>query len=155
MLELCRYYCIKFHQKGDSLKIILHKNSYPCDLVIKCITEFLNKLLAPKKNMAVAQPYLGKLSLLILKRINCIIKSKLPNGNLRFVYQTTCKISNFFTFKHMSSFLRPIIAHEFRFGGCTTYYRKTKRYFKFRASEHPKTIQMSEFGNFRTHWKKS
>ena len=39
---------MKFHHKIDKLKGILYKNSYPRDLVDKCIKEFLDKILAPK-----------------------------------------------------------------------------------------------------------
>ena len=64
---------IKFHHEIDKLKSILYKNSYPRDLVDKCIKEFLDKILAPKpvvsavpkKNLVIALPYLGKLSLQI------------------------------------------------------------------------------------------
>ena len=62
---------IKFHHEIDKLKSILHKNSYPRDLVDKCIKELLHKILAPKpvvstvskKDPVIALPYLGKLSL--------------------------------------------------------------------------------------------
>ena len=95
---------IKFHHEIDKLKSILYKNSYPRDLVDKCIKEFLDKILAPKpavstvpkKNLVIGLPYLGKLSLQIRTRINHIMKNKLSYCNIRFVFQTKCKISNFF-----------------------------------------------------------
>ena len=76
----------KFHHKIDKWKSILYKNSYPRDLVDKCIKKFLDKILAPKpivstvpkKNLAIALPYWDKLSLQIRTRINCIMKNKLP-----------------------------------------------------------------------------
>ena len=101
---------IKFHHEIDKLKSVLYKNSYPRDLVDKCIKEFLDKILAPKpvastvpkKNLVIGLPYLGKLSLQIRTRTNGIMKNKLPYCNIRFVFQTKCKISNFFTFKDKS-----------------------------------------------------
>ena len=48
----------------------------------------------PKKDLVIALPYLGKLSLQIRTRINRIIKNKLPYCNIRFV--SKCKISKFF-----------------------------------------------------------
>ena len=56
---------IKFHHEIDKLKSILYKNSYPRDLVDKCIKEFLDKILAPKtvvstvskKDLVIALPY--------------------------------------------------------------------------------------------------
>ena len=136
----------KFHHEIDKLKSILYKNSYPCDLVDKCIKEFLDKILAPKpvvstvpkKNLVIGLPYLGKLSLQIRTRINHIMKNKLPYCNIRFVFQTKCKISNFFTFKDkIPSFLRSGIVYKFQCGSCNaTYYGKTKRHFKVRMCEH-------------------
>ena len=137
---------IKFHHEIDKLKSILYKNSYPRDLVDKCIKEFLDKILAPKplvstvpkKNLVIGLPYLGKLSLQICLRINCIMKNKLPYCNIRFVFQTKCKISNFFTFKDkIPSFLRSGIVYKFQCGSCNaTYYGKTKRHLKVRMCEH-------------------
>ena len=98
---------IKFHHQIDKLKSILYKNSYTCDLVDKCIKELLDKILAPKpvvstvtkKNLVIALPFLGKFSLQTRTRINRIMKNKLPYCNIRFVFQTKCRISKFFTFK--------------------------------------------------------
>ena len=137
---------IKFHHEIDKLKSILCKNSYPRDLVDKSIKEFLDKILAPKrvvstvpkKNLVIALPYLVKLSLEIRTSINRIMKNKLPYCNIRFVFQTKCKISNFFTFKDkISLFLRSGIVYKFQCGSCNaTCYGKTKRHFKVRMCEH-------------------
>ena len=77
----------KFHHEIDKLKIILYKN-----LVGKSIKEFLDKILAPKlvvsavpkKNLVIALPYLGKLSLQIRTKINRIMKNTviLPYCNM-------------------------------------------------------------------------
>ena len=110
LLFRCFSFCsdfIKFHHEIDKLKSMLYKNSYPRGLVEKCIKELLDKILAPKpvvsavpkRNLVIAVPYLGKLPLQIRTRINCIMKNKLPYCNIRFVFQTKWKISNFFTFK--------------------------------------------------------
>ena len=115
-------------------------------MVDKCIKEFLDKIVAPKpvastvpkKNLVKALPYLGKFSLQIRTRINCIMKTKLPFCNIRFVFQTKCKISNFYTFKDkIPSFLRSGIVYKFQCGSCNAiYYVKTKRHFKVRMCEH-------------------
>ena len=39
---------IKLHHEIDKLKSILYKNSYPRDLIDKCIQEFLDKILTTK-----------------------------------------------------------------------------------------------------------
>ena len=131
---------IKFHHEVDKLKSILCKNSYPRDLIDKCIKKFLDKILTPKpvvstvpkKNLIIILPYLSKLSLQIRTRINRVMKNKLPYYNVQFVFQTKCKISNFFTFKDkIPSVLRSGIVYKFQCGSCNaTYYGKTKRYFK-------------------------
>ena len=137
---------IKFHHEIDKLKSILYKNSYPRDLIDKCIKEFLDKILTPKpvvstvpkKQLIITLPYLGKLSLQIRTRINRIMKNKLPYCNIQFVFQTKCKISNFFTFKDkIPLVLRSGIVYKFQCGSChATYYGKTKRHFKVRMCEH-------------------
>ena len=65
------------------------------------------------------------------------MKNKFSYCNIRFAFQTKCKISNFFAFNDkIPSFLRPGIVHKFQCGGKTTYYGKTKRYFEVRMCEH-------------------
>ena len=123
---------IKFHHEIDKLKSILYKSSYPRDLVDKCIKEFLDKILAPKpvvstvpkKDLVIALPYLGKLSLQTHKRI----RSKLSYCKIRLLLQSKCKVSNFYTSKDkIPLFLRSGIVYKFQCGGCiATYYGKTK-----------------------------
>ena len=147
---------IKFHHEIDKLKSILYKNSYPRDLIDKCIKEFLDKTLipkpvvstVPKKDLIIALPYLGKLSFQIRTRINRIMKNKLSYCNVQFVFQTKSKISNFCTFKYkIPSVLRSGIVYKFQCGSCSaTSYGKTKRHFK---------VRMCELENFCTHWEKS
>ena len=135
-----------------SIKKRVYKNSYPRDLIDKWIKEFLGKMLAPKsvvstkpvvstvpeKDLLIVLPYLGKLSLQICRRINGIMKNKLPYCNVRFVLEIKCKISTFFTFKDkIPSFLPSGIVYNFQCGSCNAiYYGKTKRHFKVRMCEH-------------------
>ena len=136
---------VKFHHEIDILKGILYKNSYPRGFVDKCIKEFLDRVLTrkvvvstvPKKDLMIVLPYLGKLSLQIRTRINRVIRNKLLHCNLRIVFQTKCKLINFFTFKDkIPVFLRSGIVYKFKCGGCNaTYYGKTKRHFKIRMCE--------------------
>ena len=115
-------------------------------MIDKCIKEFLDKILAPKpvvstvpkKDLLIDLPYLGTLSLQIRTRINRIMKSKLPYCNVRFVFETKCKISNFFTFKVKTPLFLPSgIVYKFQCGSCNaTYYGKTKLHFKVKICEH-------------------
>ena len=77
------------------------------------------------------------MSLQIRTRINRIMKNKLPYCNVQFVFQTKCKISNFFTFKDkIPLVLRSGIVYKFQCGSCNaTYYGKTKRHIKVRMCE--------------------
>ena len=127
------------------MESILYKNSYPGDLVDKCIKKIRESINAesclstvPKKDLMIVLPYLGKLSLQIRTRINRVMKNKLPHCNFRIVFQSKCKLINFFTFKDkIPIFLRSGIVYKFKCGGCNaTYYGKTKCHFKVRMCEH-------------------
>ena len=82
--------------------------------------------------------YFSKLSLQVCTRINRVIKNKLPHCNFRIVFQTKCKLINFFTFKDkIPVFLRSGIVYKFKCSGCNaTYYVKTQRHLKVRICEH-------------------
>ena len=55
--------------------------------------------IVPKKELMKVLPYLGKFSLQIRTRIYCVMKNKLPHSNFQIVFQSKCKLINFFTFK--------------------------------------------------------
>ena len=137
---------IKFHYEIDIFKSILYNKCYPCDLVDKCIEDVLGKILAPKtvasrvpkKDLVITLTYLGKLSLQICTRINHILKNNLPYCNIRFAFQSKCKMSKFFTFEdRIPWFIRSGIVNKFQCGGSNaTYYGKTKRHFRVRMCKH-------------------
>ena len=143
------------------LKSIWYKNSYPRDFVDKCIKKFLDRVLTqkvvvttvPKKDLMIILPYLGKLSLQIRTRINGAMKNKLPHSNFRIVFQSKCKLINFFTFKDkIPIFLRSGIVYKFKCGGCNAnYYGKTKCHFKVRMCEH---LGVSALTGKRVKWDK-
>ena len=83
-------------------------------------------------------PYLGKSFLQICTRIDRVMKDKLSYCNLQLVFQTKCKLFNFFTFKDKNIILlRSDIVYKFKCGGCNaTYYGKTQYHFKTRIREH-------------------
>ena len=134
MLFRCFNLCsdiAKFHHEINILKGILYKNSYPRDFVDKCIKEFLDRVLTrkvvvstvPKKALMIVLPYLVKRSFQIHTRINRVMRNKLPHCNLRIVFQTKCKLINFFTFKDkIPVFLRSGIFNKFKCGGCNATY---------------------------------
>ena len=140
-LNLCSDF-VNFHHEINILKGILYKNSYPRDFVDRCIKEFLDRVLTrkvvvstlPKKDLMIVLPYLGKLSLQIRTRINRVMRNKLPHCNLQIVFQTKCKLINFFTFKDkILVFLRSGIVYKLKCGAYNAiFYGKTKRHFKAR-----------------------
>ena len=88
-------------------------------LVYKILTPKPVVSTVPKKDLIIALPYLGKLSLQVRTRISRIMKNKLRYCNVQFVFQTKCKISNFFTFKDkIPSVLRSGIVDKFQWGSC-------------------------------------
>ena len=112
-----------------------------CHLVDKCIKKFFRQTLglqalvstATEKDLVIALPDLSILSLQICTRSNLIMKQKLLYCNVWFVFQTRCKISNFFVFKNrILSFIRSAIVYKFQCGGCNANYydNKSKRNFK-------------------------
>ena len=119
----------------------MYKSSYPRDFVDKRIKKSLDKALTqkdvvstvPEKNLMIVRPYLGKLSLQICTRINCVMKNKLPHCNFRIAFQSKCKLIKY----EIHVFLCSGIDCIFKCSGCnTTYYGKTKHHFKFRMCEH-------------------
>ena len=66
------------------------------------------------------------------------MENKLPHCNFRIVFQSKCKLIDFFTFKDkIPIFLRFGIVCKCKCGGCNaTYYGKAKRHFKVRIWEH-------------------
>ena len=136
---------VKFYHEIKILESILYKNSYPHDLVDKCIKKILVRVLmqkivastVPKKDLMIVLPYLGKLLLQIRTRIDRVIKSKLPHCNFWIAFRSKCKFINFITFQDkIPIFLRSGIVYQFKCGGCNaTLYGKTKRYFKERMCE--------------------
>ena len=92
----------------------------------------------PKKSLMTVLPYLGQLLLQIRTRTNCVMRNKLPHCNLQIVFQTKCKLINFFTFKDkIPVFLHSGIVYKCKCGGYNgTYYSKTKQHFKVRMCEH-------------------
>ena len=89
----------------------------------------------PKKNLVIALPYLGKLSLQIRKKINHIMENKPLYCIIRFVFPTKCKISNFLHLK--TKFHRSYVLALFtNFSVVATHYAKTKHHFNVRMHEH-------------------
>jgi len=136
----------KFHQEVVILKEFLKLNSFPERIIDYNIKKFLNNIFTPKKVQLTAEkkpvlvvlPFLGKISLEIKKRIYRCIKKNIPYCKPVFAFQSKNRLSNIFRFKDtFSKDLQSHIVYKFQCGICNdTYYGKTERHFKVRASEH-------------------
>ena len=136
----------RFHTETQRLRNILLKNGYPTSLLDNCIKFFLNKmytakevvLTVEKRDVLIVLPYLGFSSLQVRTRLEKVFKKCLPCCKLRVVFKSSVRISNFFKFKDRpSKGLRSNVVYKFLCGNCNvTYYGKTIRHLKVRASEH-------------------
>ena len=92
----------------------------------------------PKKDLVIAPPYLGMLSLQICTRINCIMKNKLPYCNICLFSRLNAKLVTYLHFKTtLYCFLCSGIVYNFQCGGWNaTYYDKNKHHFTVRMCEH-------------------
>ena len=143
--QLCSNYN-KFHLELEKVKNIFKKNGYPISFIDRCIKTFLDKLHTPKivvttvekKNLLIVLPYLGFISDQIRTKLFKIISKNLPCCKLNIVFKTSCRLSNYFSYKD-----RPCkdlisgIVYKFSCGCCNaSYIGQTKRHFKVRMSEH-------------------
>ena len=136
----------KFHSELDKLKIVLSKNNYPIDLIDNCVKLFLDKMhkLRPvvatveKKELMIVLPFLGSNSLSIRTRLQNNLKKTLPFCKIKVIFTSNVRLSSFFSFKDkMPKCLISNIVYKFKCGCCNaSYYGKTYRHFKTRASEH-------------------
>ena len=91
-----------------------------------------------EREVRIVLPYLGFLSLQVRTRLEKVFRKCLPCCNLRVIFKSSTRISNFFKFKDRpSKGLRSNVVYKFLCGNCNvTYYGKTIRHLKQRASEH-------------------
>ena len=136
----------RFHTEVSHLKDILKKNAFPIKLVDNCIKTFLNKkflhtpvaLAVEKKELFIALPYLGNLSLAIRTPFQNSINENLPFCKIKVIFKSTTCLSNFFRFKDTVPFnLRPNVVYKFSCGRSNaTYYGETCRHLSISVGEH-------------------
>ena len=125
----------RFHTEVDHLKEILRKNAFPIKLVDNCIKTVLNKtflhtpvaLTVEKKELFIALPYLGNLSIAIRPCLQNSINKNLPLCKIKVIFKSTKRLSKFFHFKDKVPFsLQPNVVYKFSCDRCNaTYYGKT------------------------------
>ena len=101
-----------FHAEVSHLKDVLRKNVIAIKLVDNCIETFLNKkflhtpvaLTVEKKELFIALPYLGNLSLAIRTRLQNSVNKNLSFCKIKVISKSTTRLSIFFRFKNKVSF---------------------------------------------------
>ena len=82
------------------MKSIFHNISYPVDLIDQCINRSSPPLLTVKKReVTIVLPYLGKLSLQMVKRLQRTLAKHLSNCNLRVIFKVQRRLQQCFRFK--------------------------------------------------------
>ena len=144
----------RFHTEVSHLKESLRKNAFPIKLVESCIKTFLNKkflhtpvaLTVEKKELFIALPHLGNLSLVIRTCLQNSINKNLPFCKIKVVFKSTACLSKFFRFKDKVPFnLRSNVVYKFLCGRCNaTYYGETCRHLNIRVGEHSGVSSLPE-----------
>ena len=151
----------KFHEEVN-YQDVLQKNSFPTNLVDKCIKIFLNKQFSQKilehtvskKELFIVLPYLGMPSLSLKTRWQKSINSNFSFCKIKVIFKSSKRLANFFRFKDKTPLcLRSNIVYKFTCGRCNaTHYNETCCHFKVRVGEHS---GISPLTNKRSKSKKS
>ena len=92
----------KFHEEVNHLKDVLKKNSFPTNLVDKCIKIFLNKQFSqkileysvPKKELFIVLPYLGMPSLCLGTHLQKSINSNISFCKIKIISKSSTRLDN-------------------------------------------------------------
>ena len=95
-------------------------------------------LTVEKKELFIALPYLGNLSLAIRIRLQNSINKNLPLCKIKVIFKSTKRLSKFFHFKDKVPFsLQLNVGYKFSCDRCNaTYYGKTYWHLNIRVGEH-------------------
>ena len=143
-------------------------------MINKCIYQFLEKIHKPSQSnkddsketqidLSLFLPYLGLPSLRLKRQIIKCIKDNIPNCNLRVVFSSKRRLSNFFKFKDkIPNDLQSHLIYKIQCAECNLcYYGLAERHYKVRAYDH---LGLSIYTNkpiigvptaMKTHWRKS
>ena len=99
----------------------------------------------PKKELLVVLPYLQTFSLNLRKCPYKSVSDSLPQCNIKVIFQSKSRLSNFFKFKDsIPLHLRSNLIYKFQCSNCNiTYYGETERHLKVRAGEHISTSPLT------------
>ena len=99
----------------------------------------------PKKELLVVLPYLQTFSLNLRKCPYESVSDSLPQCNIKVIFQSKSRLSNFFKFKDsIPLHLRSNLIYKFQCSNCNiTYYGETERHLKVTAGEHISTSPLT------------
>ena len=137
----------KLHQEISRLKSIWQKNSFPLSFIDRCIQKFLNKLFVKrktkklasnKKEVMICLVFLGKISIVVKKKLQQIFKECGKGLHLRIVFKSPNRLRNGFSFKDaLPKNMDSLLLYKFTCDACNcVYIGETKRHFQVRAYEH-------------------
>lgn len=132
------------HEQIREMRSIFRKNSYPVEFVDQCINSYLTKKFSPpvstvkKREVTIFLPYLGRLSLQMVKRLQWTVTKHLKNCNLRVVFKVQRRMRQCFRFKDkIPESLRSYIVYKYTCKICNDFYiGKTDRHYYIRSCEH-------------------
>ena len=95
-------------------------------------------LTVEEKELFIALPYLGNLSLAIRTHLQNSINKNLPFCKIKVIFKSTTRLSEFSRFQDKVPFnLRSNVVYKFSCGRCNaTYYGETCRDLSIRVGEH-------------------
>lgn len=140
---------ILFEKDWYLIKHNLLKNQYPEPLVNALHKNFINSklidqptdtvLTVPKKEVLLILPYHGThLSNKLQKSLLSLFSNTYPQVDLRFIFRTTWRISNLFSYKdNIPTRLKSFVVYRVQCTNCDAFYvGKTKRHMATRFKEH-------------------
>ena len=137
---------LSLHREVEKLKKVFKKNGYPSSFIDRCIYRFFNKLYikkvpvhtVPKKEVLIVLPFLGSSSWNIKNDLVRTFRNILPFCNIKIVFKTTNRLSNYFSFKDkFPKCLMSGVIYHYTCAMCKrSYVGCTKRYWEKRLEEH-------------------
>ena len=133
------------HEQIDKTRNVFVKNGYPTEFIDQSINGYLNRKFSlpvttvKKKDVTIVLPYLGKISLLIAKKLQWVMAKHIKNCyNIRVIFRTQRRLRNCFNFKdRIPETLRSYIVYRYKCKTCNELYiGKTDRHYYVRNCEH-------------------
>ena len=132
-----------FHLEVDQLRQTFKCNNYLVSLIDHCVETFLNKIFVPKrtlitvpkKGILIVLPFLGQFSLNLRFRLYNCFNKKLPQCNIKVIFQSKNRLNNLFRFK--DSIPKELCFHlVYKFLCNITHYTETELQLNVRSGEH-------------------